>query len=92
MTTDWPLLPLAEWVDTRDTLHMWTQVVGKVCLASTPPLNHFWNVTLRVRPRGLSTPTLFHGIGPSSCGSTSSTTVSSSGARTGPARPSRSRP
>jgi len=37
---------------------MWTQVVGKVCLALTPPLNHFWNIAFRPTPRGLATPAL----------------------------------
>ena len=39
-TTDWPALPLAEWKDTYATLHLWTQVIGKVALAQAPPLNH----------------------------------------------------
>jgi Family of unknown function (DUF5996) len=51
----WPALPLDEWRDTYQTLHMWTQVVGKIALALTPPLNHFWNVALQVTPRGLMT-------------------------------------
>ncbi len=38
----WPALPLAEWQDTYDTLHMWTQIVGKVALATTPPMRR-WN-------------------------------------------------
>jgi hypothetical protein len=54
-STRWPLLPLAAWRDTRDTLHMWTQVVGKVKLALAPPLNHWWQVALHVSPRGLTT-------------------------------------
>jgi hypothetical protein len=54
----WPALPLPEWEKTYATLHMWTQVVGKVCLALTPKLNHWWNVTFLVTPRGLTTPTL----------------------------------
>jgi hypothetical protein len=57
----WPALPLDGWRDTYATLHMWTQVVGKVCLASTPLTNHFWNVTFKVTPRGLSTPVLWNG-------------------------------
>jgi hypothetical protein len=57
----WPALPLEAWRPTYETLHMWMQVVGKVCLALTPPLNHFWNVALRLTPRGLSTPTLSTG-------------------------------
>jgi Family of unknown function (DUF5996) len=51
----WPPLPLAEWQATRDTLHMWTQVVGKVRLALTPHVNHWWQVPLYVTARGLST-------------------------------------
>lgn len=52
---DWPPLPLAEWQPTRDTLHLWTQIVGKTKLARAAPLNHWWHVTLQVSPRGLST-------------------------------------
>ncbi len=55
---DWPALPLAGWRETYATLHMWTQVVGKVCLATTAPTNHWWNVAFRVGARGLSTPLL----------------------------------
>ncbi|HEV2386055.1 MAG TPA: DUF5996 family protein [Candidatus Acidoferrales bacterium] len=51
----WPPLPLAEWQDTYATLHLWTQVVGKVRMALSPPLNHFWHVTLYVCARGLTT-------------------------------------
>src|SRR5438552_15575671 len=54
----WPALPLDEWRDTRDTLHMWTQIVGKVALALAPPLNHWWGTTLRVTSSGLRTPLL----------------------------------
>jgi hypothetical protein len=50
-----PSLPLAAWESTKDTLHMWTQIVGKIRLAQTPLINHFWNVTLYVSPRGLTT-------------------------------------
>ncbi len=50
-----PELPLAEWQDTLATLHMWSQVVGKIALETTPLVNHFWNATLRVTPRGLTT-------------------------------------
>ena len=60
-TTRWPPLPLDSWRDTYATLHMWTQIVGKVTLALTPRMNHFWNVAMQVTPRGLSTPTLVHG-------------------------------
>jgi len=51
----WPALPLAEWQDTYATLHMWTQVIGKVRLAQTPLINHWWNVPLYVTSRGLTT-------------------------------------
>ena len=51
----WPALPLASWKDTCATLHMWTQMVGKVRLRLTPLVNHWWNVPLYVTPRGLST-------------------------------------
>ncbi len=43
-TSAWPELPVAQWVDTRDTLQLMTQVVGKVRLANTPLMNHWWNV------------------------------------------------
>ena len=64
MMTDieqWPSLPYDEWKDTYATLHMWTQIVGKIALAQAPPLNHSWSVTLLVTPRGLTTCTLPHG-------------------------------
>ncbi len=51
----WPALPLAEWKDTYATLHMWTQIVGKVRLALTPQINHYWGTTLYVSSRGLTT-------------------------------------
>jgi hypothetical protein len=57
----WPPLELAAWQDTYSTLHMWTQIVGKIVLARTPRMNHFWNVALQVTPRGLATPMLDHG-------------------------------
>src|SRR5689334_21090375 len=53
--TQWPELPLAGWRDTCATLHLWTQVVGKIRLARSPWLNHSWHVTLYVTARGLST-------------------------------------
>jgi Family of unknown function (DUF5996) len=52
---DWPPLRFEDWEDTCDTLHMWTQIVGKTRLALTPLENHWWNVPLYVTPRGLST-------------------------------------
>jgi hypothetical protein len=51
----WPDIPLAAWAETCDTLHLWTQVVGKVRLALTALVNHWWNVTLYVTSRGLTT-------------------------------------
>ena len=51
----WPRLPLAAWQDTYSTLHMWTQIVGKIRLALAPKLNHWWQCTLYVTPRGLTT-------------------------------------
>src|SRR5579863_5525639 len=53
--TAWPPIPYAEWKPTLETLHMWTQIVGKVKLELTPFLNDWWNVTLRVSARGLTT-------------------------------------
>lgn len=51
----WPSLPLEEWKDTYATLHMWTQIVGKVRLTLSPPVNHWWQVPLYVTARGLTT-------------------------------------
>ncbi len=56
----WPPLPLAEWRDTYDTLHMWTQIVGKTRLALAPMENHWWQVPLYVTPRGLTTSAMPH--------------------------------
>jgi len=55
MAEQWPALPLEQWRATCETLHLWTQVVGKVRLALTPWLNHSWHVTLYVDARGLTT-------------------------------------
>jgi hypothetical protein len=57
----WPELPYAAWKDTCTTLHLWTQVVGKIRLAQTPWLNHGWHVVLYVTPRGLTTSSIPHG-------------------------------
>ncbi|HEU4563318.1 MAG TPA: DUF5996 family protein, partial [Gemmatimonadaceae bacterium] len=51
----WPSLPLGEWQPTLDTLHRWTQLVGKTKLALAPPVNHWWHVTLHPTARGLGT-------------------------------------
>ena len=53
--TAWPELPVADWSPTRDTLQLWTQVVGKVRLARTELMSHWWNVPLYVTARGLTT-------------------------------------
>lgn len=51
----WPTLVVEDWQDTRDTVHLWTQIVGKVKLAATPLVNHWWNIPLYVDARGLTT-------------------------------------
>ncbi|MDR3082455.1 MAG: DUF5996 family protein [Streptomyces sp.] len=51
----WPRLRVADWTETRETLHMWTQIVGKIRLAHAPMVNHWWQVALYVTPRGLTT-------------------------------------
>jgi hypothetical protein len=51
----WPELPLAEWKDTYDTLHRWLQIAGKIRLALEPLVNHWWNTTLYVNSKGLTT-------------------------------------
>ena len=57
----WPVLEWAEWRETALTLQLWTQLTGKVRLALTPWLNHSWQVTLYVSPRGLTTSAISHG-------------------------------
>ena len=57
----WPALPLDSWKDTYATLHMWTQIVGKVRLRLTPLVNHWWNVPLYVNARGLTTSRIPYG-------------------------------
>src|ERR1700726_3439119 len=54
-TQPWPSLPLNEWRETYHTLHLWTQIVGKIRMTLSPPLNHWWHVTLYVNSRGLTT-------------------------------------
>jgi hypothetical protein len=58
----WPSLPLAAWQETYQTLHLWTQMVGKVRLALNPPVNHWWAVALYVTSRGLSTSPMPYGV------------------------------
>lgn len=62
-TSAWPELPLQSWQDTYDTLHMWTQIVGKIRKELTPLINHWWNVTLYVTARGLTTSPIPHAGG-----------------------------
>jgi len=58
----WPALPYEAWKDTCQTLHLWTQIVGKVRMELSPFLNHWWHVTLYVTPRGLTTSSIpYHG-------------------------------
>src|SRR5215472_2998245 len=54
-SNQWPPLPFTEWKDTAETLHMWTQIVGKIRLTLSPWTNHSWHVTLYVTSRGLTT-------------------------------------
>ena len=58
----WPGLPLEAWSDTCVTLHMWTQIVGKIRLTLTPWINHSWHVTLYLTSRGLTTSPVPHGL------------------------------
>lgn len=60
----WPTIPVAGWEATRDTLQLYTQVVGKVRLANEPITNHWWNVPLYVSARGLTTSLMPHPSGP----------------------------
>jgi Family of unknown function (DUF5996) len=57
----WPALPYSEWKDTYATLHMWTQIVGKIRLELGPAVNHWWHVTLYVSPAGLTTHSMPYG-------------------------------
>src|ERR1044072_3122887 len=57
----WPALPLDAWQETYATLHLWTQIVGKVRLIQSPWINHCWHVTLNVTPLGLTTSAIPYG-------------------------------
>jgi len=59
----WPALPYPAWKETYETLHMWTQIVGKVRMELSPFLNHWWHVTLYVTPSGLTTSAIPYGGG-----------------------------
>lgn len=57
----WPSLPFHEWKDTCATLHLWTQVIGKIRLAQAPPVNHWWQVPFYITCRGLTTSPIPYG-------------------------------
>ncbi len=57
----WPSLPLTAWQETQETLHLWTQIIGKIRLVLSPQLNHWWQSTLYVTPRGLTTSSIPYG-------------------------------
>lgn len=57
----WPALRVDDWTDTRETLHMWLQIIGKLQISSAPLVNHWWNVTFEVSARGLRTRLLYQG-------------------------------
>lgn len=61
MSNPWPSLTLNAWQDTYTTLHMWTQVIGKIRLVQTPWINHSWHVPLYLTARGLTTSTIPYG-------------------------------
>jgi hypothetical protein len=61
LSETWPALPQGEWSDTCATLQLWMQVIGKIRLALTPPINHTWNVTLYPTVRGVTTSPMFCG-------------------------------
>src|SRR5260370_4341226 len=58
----WPELPTAAWRETYATLHLWTQIIGKIRLARAPWLNHSWHVALYVTSRGLTTSPIPDGV------------------------------
>jgi hypothetical protein len=65
MTDDlWPALVYDDWKDTLATVHMWTQVVGKLAVRHAPPENHSWGIAMPVTPRGVASRTMFHGVRP----------------------------
>lgn len=59
--TDWPELPFDDWRETRETIHRWMQIVGKIRLGLTPTINHWWNVPLYVTARGFTTSAIPYG-------------------------------
>jgi hypothetical protein len=63
----WPRLRLSDWRETRDTMHMWIQIIGKVRMAHAPLVNHWWQATLYVTPRGLTTSAIPYASGAFDC-------------------------
>lgn len=63
-TAVWPRIPVVDWVDSRDTLHLYAQIVGKVRMTNEPATNHWWNVPLYTTARGLTTSPMPHPTGP----------------------------
>lgn len=61
-TDSWPALPYAAWKDTLATVHMWTQIVGKIRMELSPPVNHWWHVPLYLCARGLTSGPIPHGV------------------------------
>ena len=91
-TAAWPSLPLDSWRDTRDTLHRWTQLVGKTRLAPASPESHWWHIAFYLTPRGLTTSPMPYGSARSPPTSTSSTTDCTSAPARAPPAASRSSP
>ena len=63
-STAWPAMPIRDWSDTRDTFHLYLQVIGKIRIACDPPTNHWWNSTMYLTSRGLTTSLMPHPSGP----------------------------
>jgi hypothetical protein len=63
MSDSWPALPLREWEDTYRTLHLWTQIVGKIRMTFSPPLNQWWHVSLYLNSSGLTTGPIPYALG-----------------------------
>lgn len=61
-TDDWPVVEYDSWKDSYATLHRWTQIVGKIRMAKTPSINHWWHAVLYVTSRGLTTSPIPHGL------------------------------
>ena len=83
---DWPSLQPAAWDATRATLHMCTQIIGKIRLAQAPMTNHWWQVPLYVTSSGLTTSPIPYGDAPSRSNSTLSSTACVSASMTAGAR------